>query len=138
MLLIIKKIENKSLKPFDFALCLIVYSKLNLFFLTNSRCFSNGFSDLFSIIARKNKRKMPYALLSLLCYITEVVVSPPSLYLDYVRSTVKPEIGVAAQNCYKVASGAFTGEIRSVLALDIVKTCLHSLWELSRVDFRRD
>lgn len=81
---------------------------------------------------------MPYALLSLLCYITEVVVSPPSLYLDYVRSTVKPEIGVAAQNCYKVASGAFTGEIRSVLALDIVKTCLHSLWELSRVDFRRD
>ena len=43
---------------------------------------------------------------------TEVVVAPPSIYLDYVRASVKPGIGVSAQNCYKVAKGAFTGEIR--------------------------
>ena len=45
------------------------------------------------------------------CYV-EVVVAPPSIYLDYVRSSVKSGIEVSAQNCYKVASGAFTGEIR--------------------------
>ena len=45
------------------------------------------------------------------CFI-EVVVAPPSIYLDYVRALIKPDISVSAQNCYKVASGAFTGEIR--------------------------
>jgi triosephosphate isomerase len=47
-----------------------------------------------------------------LILISEVVISPPALYLSYVRSSAKPEIGVAAQNCYKVSSGAFTAEIR--------------------------
>ncbi|KAK3713864.1 hypothetical protein QZH41_010918 [Actinostola sp. cb2023] len=50
---------------------------------------------------------------------TEVVVSPPSTYLDYVRNSAKPEIGVAAQNCYKVASGAFTGEISPDIIKDL-------------------
>uniref|UniRef100_K1PCV6 Triosephosphate isomerase n=1 Tax=Magallana gigas TaxID=29159 RepID=K1PCV6_MAGGI len=42
---------------------------------------------------------------------TEVVVSPPACYLGYTRQKVDPKIGVAAQNCYKVSSGAFTGDI---------------------------
>jgi len=42
----------------------------------------------------------------------EVVVAAPALYVSYAREKLKKEIGVAAQNCYKVASGAFTGEIR--------------------------
>jgi len=42
----------------------------------------------------------------------DVVVAPPALYVPYVREKLKKEIGVAAQNCYKVASGAFTGELR--------------------------
>jgi len=42
----------------------------------------------------------------------EVVVAAPALYVSYAREKLKKEIGVAAQNCYKAASGAFTGEIR--------------------------
>lgn len=41
-----------------------------------------------------------------------VVCGAPSIYLDFARQKLDPKIGVAAQNCYKVASGAFTGEIR--------------------------
>ncbi|XP_022809331.1 triosephosphate isomerase-like [Stylophora pistillata] len=50
---------------------------------------------------------------------TDVVVSPPSIYLDYVCKAVKPGIYVSAQNCYKVASGAFTGEISPAMIKDI-------------------
>ncbi|SAL94924.1 hypothetical protein [Absidia glauca] len=42
---------------------------------------------------------------------TEVVVAPPALYIDRVRANLKKEIGVAAQNSYVKASGAYTGEI---------------------------
>lgn len=42
----------------------------------------------------------------------EVVCGAPSIYLDFARSKLDAKIGVAAQNCYKVAKGAFTGEIR--------------------------
>ncbi|ORZ22507.1 triosephosphate isomerase [Absidia repens] len=42
---------------------------------------------------------------------TEVVVSPPAIYVDRVRNNLKKDIGVAAQNSYVKASGAFTGEI---------------------------
>jgi triosephosphate isomerase len=42
---------------------------------------------------------------------TEVVVSPPTCYLDYVRSKLDKQVGVAAQNCYKADKGAFTGDI---------------------------
>jgi triosephosphate isomerase len=41
----------------------------------------------------------------------ETVVAPPALYLLLVRETLKPEIGVAAQNVYDKPNGAFTGEI---------------------------
>ncbi|KAJ3042309.1 hypothetical protein HDV00_007676 [Rhizophlyctis rosea] len=41
----------------------------------------------------------------------EVVVAPPAPYLDLVRSSLKKEVGVAAQNAYTEKSGAFTGEI---------------------------
>ncbi|KAJ7621350.1 Triosephosphate isomerase [Roridomyces roridus] len=41
----------------------------------------------------------------------EVVVSPPSLYLIPLKEILRPEIKVAAQNCYFKDSGAFTGEI---------------------------
>ncbi|KAJ6551194.1 Triosephosphate isomerase [Mycena capillaripes] len=41
----------------------------------------------------------------------EVVVSPPSLYLIQLKEILRPEIQVAAQNCYYKDSGAFTGEI---------------------------
>ena len=45
---------------------------------------------------------------------TDVVVAPPALYLIPVLETIRPEVKVAAQNCYYKSSGAFTGEIRYV------------------------
>lgn len=49
---------------------------------------------------------------------TEVVCGAPSIYLDFARSNLDPKIGVAAQNCYKVAKGAFTGEISPAMIKD--------------------
>ncbi len=45
---------------------------------------------------------------------TEVLVAPPALYLDFVRSKLNKNFHVAAQNCYKAEKGAFTGDIRCV------------------------
>ena len=42
----------------------------------------------------------------------EVVVAPPSLYLQYVIDKLPSSVAVAGQNCYKAEKGAFTGEIR--------------------------
>lgn len=50
---------------------------------------------------------------------TDVVVSPPTVYLEYVRSKLNKQIGVAAQNCYKVEKGAFTGDISPAMIKDI-------------------
>ncbi len=47
----------------------------------------------------------------------EVVVAVPSPYLDYCRKQLPSSIGVAAQNCYKAAKGAFTGEV----SVDMIK-----------------
>lgn len=44
--------------------------------------------------------------------LAEVVCGAPSIYLDFARQKLDAKIGVAAQNCYKVPKGAFTGEIR--------------------------
>ena len=41
--------------------------------------------------------------------VAEVVVGVSPCYLDYVRSKLPANIGVAAQNCYKADKGAFTG-----------------------------
>lgn len=40
----------------------------------------------------------------------EVVVGVSACYLEYARGKLPDSVGVAAQNCYKVAKGAFTGE----------------------------
>jgi len=48
----------------------------------------------------------------------EVVCGAPAIYLDFARSTLDAKIGVAAQNCYKVAKGAFTGEISPAMIKD--------------------
>lgn len=58
----------------------------------------------------------------------EVVCGAPSIYLDFVRSKLDRKFGVAAQNCYKVPKGAFTGEIRYVECPDILVIGLHHLF----------
>lgn len=42
----------------------------------------------------------------------EVVVAPPSVYLERVGGAVKNGVVVAAQNASCESKGAFTGEIR--------------------------
>ena len=49
----------------------------------------------------------------MLCLIvSDVLVAPPTCYLSYVHDKLKPGFNICAQNCHKVAKGAFTGEIR--------------------------
>jgi len=60
------------------------------------------------------------------CDISEVVVAPPSIYVQYVREKLNQQLGVAAQNCYKVEKGAFTGEIRYHLVL--LTIWLSAIW----------
>ncbi|CAG0887906.1 unnamed protein product [Cyprideis torosa] len=50
---------------------------------------------------------------------TEVVCGVPACYLEYAKSILPKEIDVAAQNCYKVPSGAFTGEISPAMLNDL-------------------
>lgn len=49
----------------------------------------------------------------------EVVIGVPAIYLDYVQTLVPSNISVAAQNCWKSASGAFTGETSPSMLKDI-------------------
>ena len=51
---------------------------------------------------------------------TEVVVSPPALYVPYVKQNIKASnVTVAVQNCHTNTSGAFTGEISAEMAADV-------------------
>lgn len=50
----------------------------------------------------------------------DVVVCPPSVYLDAVAQAVKGSaVAVGAQNCYHEAKGAFTGELAPGMLTDI-------------------
>merc|ERR1712222_297348 len=49
---------------------------------------------------------------------TEVVVAVPQCYQMYARQKLPASVGVAAQNCYKAAKGAFTGEQSPQMVLD--------------------
>ncbi|XP_008810613.1 triosephosphate isomerase, cytosolic [Phoenix dactylifera] len=43
--------------------------------------------------------------------VVEVVISPPYVFLPLVKSSLRPDFHVAAQNCWVKKGGAFTGEI---------------------------
>lgn len=47
----------------------------------------------------------------------ELVCGVPACYLEYARQKLPAAIGVAAQNCYKVAKGAFTGNSYSFISI---------------------
>jgi len=50
---------------------------------------------------------------------TEVVVGVPACYMQYVQEKVSSsDVSVAAQNCYKAKSGAFTGELSPAMIQD--------------------
>lgn len=52
-------------------------------------------------------------------YVSEVVCGAPSIYLEYSKSILPSNIALAAQNCYKTKSGAFTGEISPAMIKDV-------------------
>ncbi|KAL1785407.1 triosephosphate isomerase [Sigmodon hispidus] len=49
-------------------------------------------------------------------------VHPPTAYIDFSRQKLDPKIAVAAQKCYKVTNGAFTGEISPDMIKDLGAT----------------
>ncbi|XP_028298575.1 triosephosphate isomerase-like [Gouania willdenowi] len=51
---------------------------------------------------------------------TEVVCAAPSVYLDFVRSSLDPKVSVAAQNCYKVSKGEISHRLRELASQDNV------------------
>ncbi|KAJ7220652.1 Triosephosphate isomerase [Mycena pura] len=57
------------------------------------------------------EKKALVALLNQADIDCSVVIAPPSLYILPLQAIIRPEIQVAAQNCYFKESGAFTGEI---------------------------
>ncbi|KAI3385492.1 hypothetical protein SNEBB_003395 [Seison nebaliae] len=51
---------------------------------------------------------------------TEIVISPPTCYLTKaLEAAASSKINVSAQNCWKVNSGAFTGEVSAPMLKDI-------------------
>ena len=61
-----------------------------------------------------NTEDSRYLYLFYIYHFLDVVCAPPSIYIQYTRENLRKDAEVAAQNCYKVSSGAFTGEIRYV------------------------
>lgn len=51
--------------------------------------------------------------------VLDVVVAPTFIHLAEVKSTLRPEFKVAAQNCWVKAGGAFTGEISAEQLVDL-------------------
>ncbi|CAD6232698.1 unnamed protein product [Miscanthus lutarioriparius] len=51
--------------------------------------------------------------------VVEVVVSPPYVFLPVVKSLLRPEFQVAAQNCWVKKGGAFTGEVSAEMLMNL-------------------
>ncbi|KAL2940482.1 Triosephosphate isomerase cytosolic [Bienertia sinuspersici] len=51
--------------------------------------------------------------------IVEVVLSPPYVFLPLVKSSLRPEFQVAAQNCWVKKGGAYTGEVSAEMLADL-------------------
>lgn len=57
----------------------------------------------------------------------DVVVAPPFVYIDQVKSSLTDRIEIAAQNSWVSKGGAFTGEIRSASPLFQLSLCLNGV-----------
>lgn len=51
--------------------------------------------------------------------VAEVVVSPPFVFLPLVKSELRPDFHVAAQNCWVKKGGAFTGEVSAEMLVNL-------------------
>ncbi|KAM7492036.1 hypothetical protein LguiA_034957 [Lonicera macranthoides] len=78
----------------------------------NWKC--NGTSDeVNKIVSTLNAGELPSG------DVVEVVVSPPFVFLPLVKSSLRPEIHVAAQNCWVKKGGAFTGEVSAEMLVNL-------------------
>jgi len=73
------------------------------FFVGGNFKMNGLLAEMDAIVERLNAAKLDPDV--------EVVIAPPAIYLLYVRDNVDNGVKVAAQNCYSVNQGAFTGEI---------------------------
>ncbi|XP_047165488.1 triosephosphate isomerase, cytosolic [Vigna umbellata] len=51
--------------------------------------------------------------------VVEVVVSPPFVFLPLVKSLLRPDFHVAAQNCWVRKGGAYTGEVSAEMLVNL-------------------
>ncbi|CAI0411976.1 unnamed protein product [Linum tenue] len=51
--------------------------------------------------------------------VVEVVVSPPFVFLPLVKTTLRPDFHVAAQNCWVKNGGAYTGEVSAEMLVNL-------------------
>ncbi|XP_052184959.1 triosephosphate isomerase, cytosolic [Diospyros lotus] len=51
--------------------------------------------------------------------VVEVVVSPPFVFIPVVKSLLRPDFQIAAQNCWFRKGGAFTGEISAEMLVNL-------------------
>ncbi|KAK4385418.1 Triosephosphate isomerase, cytosolic [Sesamum angolense] len=51
--------------------------------------------------------------------VVEVVVSPPFVFLPLVKSTLRSDFHVAAQNCWVKKGGAYTGEVSAEMLVNL-------------------
>ncbi|XP_075474463.1 triosephosphate isomerase, cytosolic-like [Primulina tabacum] len=51
--------------------------------------------------------------------VVEVVVSPPFVFLPIVKSLLRPDFYVAAQNCWVKKGGAYTGEVSAEMLVNL-------------------
>ncbi|XVF68769.1 hypothetical protein PTKIN_Ptkin11bG0027900 [Pterospermum kingtungense] len=51
--------------------------------------------------------------------VVEVVVSPPFVFLTFVKSLLRSDFDVAAQNCWVRKGGAFTGEVSAEMLVNL-------------------
>ncbi|RJE26140.1 Triose-phosphate isomerase [Aspergillus sclerotialis] len=73
------------------------------FFVGGNFKMNGSTESIKSIVNNLNSAKLDAS--------TEVVISPPALYLPLTRELANEKLGVAAQNVFDKPNGAFTGEI---------------------------
>ncbi|KAL5710811.1 triose-phosphate isomerase [Ranunculus cassubicifolius] len=78
----------------------------------NWKC--NGTSEeVKKIVTMLNEAEVPSA------DVVEVVVSPPYVFLPFVKSLLRSDFHVAAQNCWVKKGGAFTGEVSAEMLVNL-------------------
>ncbi|GAB2288744.1 hypothetical protein Dimus_023059 [Dionaea muscipula] len=78
----------------------------------NWKC--NGTTEeVKKIIDTLNEGKLPPS------DVVEVVVSPPYVFLPLVKTILRPDIHVSAQNCWVKKGGAYTGEVSAEMLVNL-------------------